>query len=86
MPVRSATVHTPMMAVKAPISFPPAVIGDTSPYPTVVSVTIDHHIVSGIDGKASGCASCSATYINELERNKATTIRYSAATNACRSE
>ena len=49
IPVKRATVHTPIIAVKAPIIFPRGVIGDTSPYPTVVSVINPHHIVSGIE-------------------------------------
>ena len=46
IPVRSATVQTPSKAVIAPIILPTGVIGDTSPYPTVVKVMSDHQIAS----------------------------------------
>ena len=44
-----------------------------------------HHIVSGIELKLSGCTSCSAMYIKELDKNNAISIRYNAAENDCQS-
>ena len=44
IPVNNATVQTPIKAVNAPTNFPNGVIGETSPYPTVVRVINDHHI------------------------------------------
>tara|TARA_X000001036_G_C20056759_1_gene553279 strand:- start:36 stop:299 length:264 start_codon:yes stop_codon:yes gene_type:complete len=70
-----------MMAVIAPIILPAGVKGDTSPYPTVVRVISDHHIVSGMDLNFSGCALCSATYIIAEEKKSAMAKRYKAATN-----
>ena len=71
IPVSNATTHTPITAVNPPIIFPSAVIGVTSPYPTVVSVMRDHQIVSGIDVNISGWVSCSAISIRALEKKKA---------------
>ena len=54
IPVNKATVQTPIKAVSAPTILPNVVIGDTSPYPTVVRVIKAHHMLSGIEAKASG--------------------------------
>ena len=54
IPVSNATTHTPITAVNPPIIFPSAVIGVTSPYPTVVSVMSNHQIVSRMDVNISG--------------------------------
>jgi len=45
-------------------------MGYTSPYPTVASVTIPHHIACGISGNLSGWASCSAVYIRLDEKTR----------------
>ena len=48
---------------------PSGEMGDTSPYPTVVRVINDHHIVSGIELNLSGWTEFSATYIKEEAKN-----------------
>ena len=44
IPEGSATVPIPRIIMIEPKTFPNVVTGYTSPYPTVVNVTIDHHI------------------------------------------
>jgi len=64
MPTGSAIMTSPHRIVIAATSLPSSVIGTTSPYPMVPSVTIDHHMASGIVPNLSGCASRSARWIN----------------------
>jgi hypothetical protein len=48
------------MAQAHPTIFPPTVVGDTSPYPTVVMVISDHQKEAGMFSKPSVFALCSA--------------------------
>lgn len=50
----SASMITPVTMVNAPTMRPISVCGTTSPYPTVVSVVMDHHIASGMEPNFSG--------------------------------
>src|SRR6056300_1454040 len=72
IPVSSETVQTPSNAVIAPMILPIGVIGETSPYPTVVKVISDHQIASGIDLKSSGCLEFSAKKIKDEVINNVT--------------
>jgi hypothetical protein len=42
-PAGIVTIPTPIIKTKKVKILPPKVIGYTSPYPTVVKVTIEHH-------------------------------------------
>jgi len=59
----------PKSDIKLATVLPSAVIGYTSPYPTVVRVVMAHQKAETIFGKTSGWASCSEKYISEDESN-----------------
>ena len=50
-------------------TFPQRVIGTISPYPTVASETVAHHIEAVILENTSGCASCSKKQIADAEKS-----------------
>ena len=54
MPAGKATMPIPRRAMIEPNNLPTAVTGRRSPYPTVVSVAIAHHMVAGILEKMFG--------------------------------
>ena len=58
-PVGAAIIPTPRSKKTIVNILPPSVIGTTSPYPTVVKVTIAHQKLSKIVPNCSGWASCS---------------------------
>jgi len=57
--VGNANIAMPKKATIPAQNFPTWVTGYISPYPTVVSVATDHHIVAGILEKDSGWTSFS---------------------------
>ena len=54
IPAGSAAIPIPDMRIMIPNILPAEVIGTTSPYPTVVKVTVAHHMARGIDPNLSG--------------------------------
>ena len=66
IPVGIATAPIPSREVTEAIIFPIAVIGTESPYPTALTVVIDHHRHLGIEPNNSGWREDSARYINVL--------------------
>ena len=54
IPAGMAKIPIPKNEMHPAITFPKIVIGYISPYPTVVSVVIDHHMVDGISENISG--------------------------------
>jgi hypothetical protein len=64
IPTGSAILTSPHKMVIAPITLPSGVIGTTSRYPIVPSVTIDYHMASEMVPNLSGCASRSAKWTN----------------------
>lgn len=60
MPAGTAKSPMPSTAIIPASSRPSPVIGNTSPYPTFVSVAIAHHAAAGMLEKTSGCAPFSA--------------------------
>ena len=71
IPAGKAIIMMPVMMVAAAITRPIGVTGMTSPYPMVPSVTIAHHIASGMVPNLSGCTLPSARYINDPENRAA---------------
>ena len=53
-PVGTATTAIPIITMKLVKIFPPGVIGNASPYPTVVNVTMAHQKESYTEPKTSG--------------------------------
>ena len=65
IPAGKAKIPIPNIATIPASARPQPVTGNTSPYPTVVNVTILHHIASGMLENWSGWALFSAKYIND---------------------
>ncbi len=71
----------PKTAMMAASMRPAGVTGTVSPYPTVVNVTIPHHIAAGMLEKLSGWARFSAKYINDDVITSTTSIETTAVSN-----
>ena len=63
IPVGTATIPIPNIAIIALKILPTVVIGYISPYPTMVRVAIDHHKPENAFSNLSGCAVPSTLYI-----------------------
>ena len=66
IPVGIAIAPIPIKEVVEAIILPATVIGTESPYPTALTVVIDHHRHLGIDPNNSGWTEDSDRYINVL--------------------
>ena len=83
--VHSTKTPIPRIITRLPATLPAAVTGVTSPYPTVVRVSIAHHIASGMLPNASGWTAPSSTYMADDDRTTRTTRMHSAPSTARRS-